>query len=272
VANKQQGGDGRRQTKAERKADARVERERIQRHMSSRKRNRNIGVALVAIAVVAIVIAVVITQAGGGGGQLPTATGLLAKASSEAKTAGCDAVATIGPYNGVAADPNNPNDPNYVDQSHIGPGGTFTSMPPLSSYPSQPPTSGPHNQTPLAGGVFDVPPAIDSAIHSLEHGGTIVWYDPEASGDQLAQIKEFYKSASDSGGDRVIVAPYSYPDQGAAGTLPPGVQMALVAWHRLETCSQPNLAAALDFTSQYSAPPTAGRTYAGEAPEAGKAM
>jgi hypothetical protein len=272
VANKQQGGDGHRQTKAERKEHARVERERIQRHMSSRKRNRNYGIALVAIAMVAIIIAVVITQAGGNSGSLPTTKELLAKASAEAKAAGCDTVATIGPYNGVASDPANPNDPNYVDQSHIQPGGTFTSMPPLSSYPSQPPTSGPHNPTPLASGLFDVPPAIDSAIHSLEHGGTIVWYDPEASGDQLAQIKKFYKSAPDSGGDRVIVAPYSYPDQGAAGSLPPGVQMALVAWHRLQTCSQTNLAAAFDFTSQYSAPPTAGRTYAGEAPEAGKAM
>ena len=33
----------------------------------------------------------------------------------------------------------------------------------------------------------------------------------------------------------MIVAPYDYPDQGAAGTLPAGTQMALVAWHNVQS-------------------------------------
>ena len=50
----------------------------------------------------------------------------------------------------------------------------------------------------------------------------------------------------------MIVAPYYFPDQSEQGSLPSGVQMALVAWHRLQTCAAPSLAAAFDFTSQYA--------------------
>ena len=30
------------------------------------------------------------------------------------------------------------------------------------------------------------------AIHSLEHGATIVWYDPSAPAGQIARLTEFY--------------------------------------------------------------------------------
>jgi hypothetical protein len=66
---------------------------------------------------------------------------------------------------------------------------------------------------------------------------------------------------------KIIVAPYDYPDQGAAGQLPSGVQMALVAWHRLETCSAVNLAVAFDFSSQLEVPGYGGQTYSGVARE-----
>jgi hypothetical protein len=74
------------------------------------------------------------------------------------------------------------------------------------------------------------------------------------------------------GQDRVIVAPYDYPDGGEAGLLPPGTQMALVAWHRLQSCARPNLAAAFGFTSQFAFPTFGGRPYQGEAPEQGSAI
>ncbi len=144
-----------------------------------------------------------------------------------------------------------------------------------------PPTSGPHaalppdGPGPLPAGVYSSPPDIYRAIHSLEHGATIIWYDPTTSGAALDELKSFYDrkvSAAAIGQDRVIIAPYSYPDQGTAGQLPDGVQMALVAWHRMQTCSSVSLPVAFAFTSKYSAPPAAGQTYAGEAPEAGSVL
>jgi hypothetical protein len=118
--------------------------------------------------------------------------------------------------------------------------------------------------------VYSTPPPIDRVIHSLEHGAAIVWYAPDVSGKELDQIRSFYKGSHV--GSRVIVAPYDYPDQGAAGTLPAGTQMALVAWHNVQKCANVNLAAAFGFTSSYTAPPFGRRPYKGEAPEAGAAF
>ena len=263
---KQSGGDpNRRITKAEKKEQARLERERIQQQMHARRRNRTIGIVVIAAARAAIVAVVGVLQAGGGSASgEPAVDELLSQAKGAAAAAGCDAVQITKPY-----------DPADADAVHIGSDDRFMSMPPLSTYATIPPTSGPHNPVPLAAGVYDTPPPIDQAIHSLEHGGTILWYSPDAPDAQVQAIADFYgRRVSDAavGQDRLIVAPYDYPDQGAAGSLPPGTQMALVAWHRLQLCDQVNLAVAFDFTSQYSVPTVADREYIGEAPEPGASM
>ena len=98
----------------------------------------------------------------------------------------------------------------------------------------------------------------------------VVWYSPDLTGPELERIRSFY--GEDDVGDRVIVAPYDYPDQGAAGSLPGGTQMALVAWHHVQTCARVNLAAAFGFTSTYAAPPFGEQRYRGNAPEAGGAF
>ena len=135
-------------------------------------------------------------------------------------SAGCDDVQTIGFYDGV----DDPNSPDYTDQAHIGNDERFPEMPALTTYPSIPPTSGPHANIPpgpLPAGVYDDAPDLARAIHSLEHGATVIWYSPSASGAQLDQLKGFYDQTIDEaavGQDRVIVAPYDYPGEG--GQLP----------------------------------------------------
>ena len=111
------------------------------------------------------------------------------------------------------------------------------------------------------------------AIHSLEHAATIVWYDPTAPAGRVEPLIAFYGPEQDGavGQDRVIVAPYDFAGA-TGGELPEGAQMALVAWHRLRTCADVDLAVAVDFTSRYGFPTTAGRAYAGEAPEPGAAI
>jgi hypothetical protein len=83
----------------------------------------------------------------------------------------------------------------------------------------------------------------------------------------VKQIKAFYKQSANVGQSKVIVAPFDYASQGAGGTLPSGVQMAVVAWHRLQTCATPSLAVAFDFTSQYSDGGFPGAKYKGVARE-----
>ena len=268
------GGDGtRRPTKAERKEQARLEREQIQRSMAARRRNRNLGLIAVAVAVVTIVVVIVVVQPGSddvASGAFPTPQELLNQAPAAAAGAGCDEVETIGFYDGV----DDPDSPDYTDQAHIALDERFPEMPALTTYPSIPPTSGPHANIPpgpLPAGVYDDAPDLSRVIHSLEHGASVIWYSPTASGAQLDQLKGFYEQQlDDTASDRVIVAPYDYPGEG--GQLPEGVLMAPTAWHRLQRCTQVNLAVAYDFTSQYSAPPAEGREYAGVAPEEGASL
>jgi hypothetical protein len=236
-------------TKAERKEEARRQRVELQRKMARSRRNRRISM-IVVVALVVGVGAYALTRP-----QEARADPLelLATVDQAREAAGCGPVEDVGPYL-----------PKSQDRSHI------VAQVPLSTYASVPPASGPHNAITYGAGEYGTPPPIDRVIHSLEHGAAVVWYSPDATGQELARIRSFYEEA-DVGG-RVIVAPYDYPDQGAAGTLPAGSQMALVAWHRVQTCSRVNLAAAFGFTSSYAAPPFGDQRYRGEAPEAGGAF
>jgi hypothetical protein len=263
----------RRITKAERREEARRQREELQRKMAKKRRGRLWGVVALVLAV-ALIVALVVLQPFAGEDTNAQASDLLKRAPAAAKTAGCTDVQTIPAYNDIS----DPQDPGYVDQTHIGATEEFPTGPKLDTYPSTPPVSGPHAPIPpgpLAAGIYPTPPDIYRAIHSLEHGATIIWYDPTTTGPALDELKSFYdRKVSDAsvGQDRVIIAPYDYPDQGEAGQLPDGVQIALTAWHRLETCSSVSLPVAFAFTSKFSAPPAADQTYAGEAPEAGAAL
>lgn len=266
MANRGTGTGGRddaahRATKAERKEQARLEREKIQQQMRARHRNRNIGLTLMALAVVVVVVAVFVMQPGKGkSGDLSTPKDLLAQAKDAAKTAGCDAPSNVGPYNPASA-----------DRTHVGGDPQYPTMPPLSTYPSTPPASGPHNPTTLPAGVYNTPPPVDESIHSMEHAGAIIWYAPDAPSTVIDQIKTFYQQSANVGQSKVIIAPYDYKDQGTAGQLPAGVQMALVAWHFVQTCNQPNLAVAFNFTAQYSNAYDPS-LYIGQAPEPNNTM
>lgn len=236
-------------TKAERKEEARRQRVELQRKMAKTRRNRWVAMGLV-VALIAGVGVYALTRPKEARADPQE---LLATVDQARETAGCGAVEDVGPYQ-----------PKSQDRSHV------VAQLPLSSYASVPPASGPHNAIPYGAGVYSTPPPIDRVIHSLEHGAAVVWYAPDASGKELDRLRTFYEGADV--GSRVIVAPYDYPDQGAAGSLPAGTQIALVAWHKMQKCASVNLAAAFGFTSSYAARPFGDLPYRGEAPEAGAAF
>jgi hypothetical protein len=250
---------GRRLTKSERKEQARREREELQRRLASKRRARTLAIVVGAVVVAGVVAATTLLPSGG---DLPSPDQLLQRAERAAETAGCGDVTTTPPY-----------EPPDQDRTHIG---DVSTGPPLSSYPATPPASGPHADVTLPAGVYDSLTLTElyQSIHSLEHGATVVWYDPAAPAGKVAELIEFYDRRlqdAEVGQDRVIVAPYDFPGD-AAGILPSGTQIALVAWHRLRTCADVDLAVVYDFTSQYSFPTTGGRDYQGEAPEPGGAI
>jgi hypothetical protein len=236
-------------TKAERKEEARRQRVELQRKMAKTRRNRLIAMGVV-VALVVGVGAYALTRPQEARADPEE---LLATADQGREAAGCGTVEDVGPYQ-----------PRDQDRSHI------AAQVPLSTYPSVPPASGPHSEITYGAGVYSTPPPIDRVLHSLEHGAAVVWYSSDVTGPELERIRSFY--GEDDVGDRVIVAPYDYPDQGAAGSLPGGAQMALVAWHHVQTCARVNLAAAFGFTSTYAAPPFGEQRYRGNAPEAGGAF
>ena len=234
---------GRRATKAERKEEARLERDRIQRQMAARKRNRKISIVVVALAVAGILVATALYSSAN---KIPSPASLLSNAAADTSASGCGPIQTTTNYQ------NAPGDDPAIDHAHIG-DATAPTPPPLSSYATVPPASGPHDPNAATGGVYTTPPIVYQAIHSMEHAGVIIWYAPSAADSKaVKQIQRFYGQTVDVGQSKVIVAPYNFPDQGTQGHLPSGYQMALVAWHRLQLCASPSLSVAYSFSSQYS--------------------
>lgn len=238
-------------TKAERKEQARRERIELQRKAARSRRNRRIVVVGLAVIVAGIAIFAFTRP----GTEVPSPQDLLANVEDARTRAGCGDIEDVGPYQ-----------PRAQDRVHVAP----ETVPPLATYASIPPASGPHNEITFGAGVYSTPPPMDRVLHSLEHGAAVVWYAPDASGEELERIRAFY--GDEEVGDRVIVAPYDYPEQGPAGVMPAGSRMSLVSWHHVQSCDELDLGAAFGFTSSYAAPPFGQRQYLGNAPEAGSAF
>jgi hypothetical protein len=240
----------------ERKELARRQREAIRRKITRRRVARRGGIWLAAAAAIGLVVLLIVQTSGRAGDLNGEERRLVSQAPAALSAAGCSGVTTVQPFN-----------PEGLDQAHIGVAGGPETMPPLSDYRTQPPTSGPHNQVPLSAGQYPDPPPIDQVIHSLEHGAVVIWYDPSAlSSTELPDLQAFFNKDGERG--KVIIAPYAYPDQGAAGTLPQGKQMVLVAWHRMQTCDKVSLPVAFDFAYHYDSGFRV-RDYRGVAPEQG---
>ena len=235
-------------TKAERKEQARRERIELQRKAARSRRNRRIVVIGLAVAVAGVAVFAFTRP----GTEVPSPQELLANVEEARSRAGCGEVQDVGAY-----------EPRAQDRAHVPP----EAMPPLASYASTPPASGPHNEITFGSGVYSTAPPIERLLHSLEHGAAVVWYAPDATGEELERIRAFYED--EEVGGRVIVAPYDYPEQGAAGILPAGARMSLVSWHHVQACERLDLAAAFGFTSRYAAPAFGQQQYRGNAPEAG---
>jgi hypothetical protein len=95
-----------------------------------------------------------------------------------------------------------------------------------------PAASGPHNPTalPAEPKVYDRAVPEASAVHNLEHGYVLVYYQPEGEGALPDAVREELADLAESE-DQVIMAPY--PKLGG------GQNLALVAWRHLQTASVP---------------------------------
>ena len=122
-------------------------------------------------------------------------------------------------------------DPATGNSDHQGAG---TNQPTVTkiAYATVPPTSGPHFVQPVLDGrqfySTSDSPAVETLVHNLEHGYTVLWYAPSVATSAADQLKEIAGLANKLAPSQAkfIVAPL--PE--AYGTLPAGKSYALSHW------------------------------------------
>ena len=91
------------------------------------------------------------------------------------------------------------------------PGGVHLESGTPITYPTDPPVSGPHYEEFVAEGGFytyAVPPAY--LVHSMEHGGVVIYYSPAVTPDQLSHLQAL--AAQNPGRyHQVVVVPRNDP-------------------------------------------------------------
>ncbi|HEX2194746.1 MAG TPA: DUF3105 domain-containing protein [Candidatus Limnocylindria bacterium] len=96
------------------------------------------------------------------------------------------------------------------------------------TYQSRPATSGPHwnvggGVAPLNWGVYTSPVAEPAAVHNLEHGGIVIWYQPtQATEEDVAALTQYVESQIQSARFKFLLSPWAGEDFGAP--------MAVTAW------------------------------------------
>jgi hypothetical protein len=86
------------------------------------------------------------------------------------------------------------------------------------NYSSTPPTSGCHLDTPANWGVYTVAQDPTQLIHNLEHGGIVIWYQPdqtsEADINALAELVNGQLAEGTGGRFKFILSPWEGEDFG----------------------------------------------------------
>jgi hypothetical protein len=129
-----------------------------------------------------------------------------------------------------------------VRNDKASPGGQHT--PDRVTYDTAPPSSGRHNNDPLPDSIhfYARPehPSIERAVHLLEHGFVVGWYDAKLPADQVAKLK-----ASGTAGERFVAVPWDRQDFGE------NRHFALTAWGRTELCATVSPKAISEFVAKY---------------------
>ena len=148
---------------------------------------------------------------------------LILALGTPAASASCDAVTT---------------DAATGNADHVGPGTNRTDVSKVQ-YSTVPPTSGSHFVQPVLDGrqfysSADTP-AVETLVHNLEHGYTVLWYLPSEESARSADLKELAtlgnKVAPSQG--KFIVAPWNE----SYGQFPSGKKYALSHWSATTTAS-----------------------------------
>ena len=186
----------------------------MQRQAKAAERRRTLLIVGTAVAVVALIAGAVGFAILRDDNRVPG--GSLASLGVKASAASCDPPTTDKAAGGSV---------------HVGPGTDKANITRVK-YSTVPPTSGEHFATPEFPArdfyTVDDRPKMETLVHNLEHGYTILWYDSTATDKQQATLKAVAKQAkaSDAAKNKFIVSAWD-PSYGA---FPAGKHFALSHW------------------------------------------
>lgn len=113
-------------------------------------------------------------------------------------------------------------------------------------YPVAPPSSGRHNPTPLPVGAkkfysrTDNPPP-ERAVHNLEHGYVVVWYDNKVNDEQLQRLEDAAAAAD----GKFLIVPWTRND------FPNEKHVVVTSWTQKQSCSDVSGSVFQDFMDKY---------------------
>jgi Protein of unknown function (DUF3105) len=146
------------------------------------------------------------------------------------------------------------------------------------TYTTAPPAYGQHwNEANVAPAPFNRKfytekdrPELESLVHNLEHGYTILWYDESIADDAdqlnvIEGIADKFRSDSDNLRYKFIAAPWTAEDEEESGKFPEGMHVALSHWSSggsastdaadqvgvFQYCAEPSGAALESFMIEY---------------------
>jgi hypothetical protein len=141
---------------------------------------------------------------------------LILSLGTPAASASCDAVTT---------------DAASGNSDHVGPGTNRTDVTKIQ-YSTVPPTSGSHFVQPVLDGrqfysSADTP-QVETLVHNLEHGYTVLWYLPSEEASRTADLQQLASLANKiaPSQSKFIVAPWNL----SYGQFPSGKKFALTHW------------------------------------------
>lgn len=109
-------------------------------------------------------------------------------------------------------------------------------------YSSVPATSGCHDASPTSWGVYTTPQLESTVVHNLEHGGIVIWYQPDQlNAEQIGELEDFVNTQVQSNRFKVILSPWGGEDFDHP--------IALTAWQYLLYQDAVDMGVIRDFVS-----------------------
>jgi len=200
---------------------ARLEELRRQQKAAERRKNFLFVGSAIAVALILIGAAVIPAYLHDQAKNRKLKAGYQAKPTKAEVAAGCEGVHN-DPISPAALHVTTP-----IDYSKEKYGDTRGGTPPI------PPSNGRHNPVSLGDTNRFYPlaqkPRPERAVHNLEHGYIVVWYDSKLPADQAAHLQELAAAGSLS---RLLVVGWWQ------GDLPAGKHVVLSSWGRTDRCAK----------------------------------